>query len=247
MALPARLLAFVALTLTAVASAAPSATEVVKKARAAIAKDTGFLDRVTTIHFEGKVLDPEGKTVQSFILETAPGGKRRELRYDAEFTSEIIVVANGLEGWARQTRMTTGQSGPVSILTHEKAERLADMARSDLAFYAAPEAGRGEIKLKAAEVVEGRRAYSIEYTHKSGYSCVRHFDAETYALIATDYPQDDGKVERQVEEETQLAEGVRMPKKVRILQDGKAQGTLVFDKIVLNGEIADSAFVFPVR
>ena len=247
MALPARLLTLATLTLAAVASAAPSASEVVKKARAAIAKDTGFLERVTSLHFEGKVLDPEGKPVQSFVLETAQGGKRRELRYDGAFTTEIAVVSNGLEAWARQTDLATGASGAARILPHEVAERLADMARSDLAFYATPVDGRGDIKLKSTDAVEGRKAYSIEYTHKSGYSCVRHFDAETFALIATDYPQGEGKVERQVEEETQLVEGIRMPKKVRILQDGKARGTLVFEKIAVNGEVAESAFVFPVR
>lgn len=247
MALPARLLTLATLTLAAVASAAPSAAEVVKKARAALAKDAGALDRVATLHFEGKVVDPEGKAMQSFVLETAQGGKRRELRYDADFTTEVTIVTNGLEAWARRADLTAGRSDPARILPHEVAEKLGDMARSDLGFYAAPTDGRGEIKLKATEAVEGRRAYSIEYTHRSGYTCVRHFDAETFALIATDYPQADGKVERQVEEETQLAEGIRMPKKVRILQDGKVRGTLVFEKIVVNGEVADSAFVFPVR
>jgi len=247
MALPTRLFALATLTLAALASAAPSASEVVKKARAALAKDTGMLDRVTTLHFEGKVLSTEGKPDQGFILEVAQGGKRRELRYDAEFTTEIAIVSNGMEAWGRRSVMTTGQAEAARVLPHEVAERLGDMARSDLTFFAEPAAGRGSIKLKATEAVEGRKAYSIEYTYVSGYSCVRHFDAETYALIATDYPQADGKIERQVEEETQISEGIRVPKKVRILQDGKARGTLVFDKVIVNGEIAESAFVFPVR
>lgn len=242
-----RLLTLAVLALAAVASAAPSANEVVKKARAALAKDTGFLDRVTSLHFEGKVLGPDGKAIQSFILEAVPGGKRRELRYDADFTAEIAIVTNGMEAWARRTNISTGQSEAARVLPHEVAQRLADMGRADLSFYAEPAAGRGSIKLKATEAVEGRKAYSIEYSYPSGYTCVRHFDAETFALIATDYPQGEGKVERQVEEETQLAEGIRMPKKVRILQDGKAVGTLVFEKIVVSGDIAESAFVFPVR
>lgn len=247
MALPTRLLALATLALATVASAAPKPSDIIAKARAAIAKDTGFLDRVTTLHFEGKVLDAEGKPVQGFILEAAQGGKRRELRYDNEFTVEVAIVSNGLEAWARRSELATGRSEAARILPHEVAERLADMARSDLTFFAAPAAGRGEVTLKATEAVEGRRAYSLEYKHTSGYTCVRHFDAETSALIATDYPQGEGKIERQVEEETQLAEGIRMPKKVRILQDGKVRGTLVFDKIIVNGEIAEEAFVFPVR
>lgn len=247
MALPARLLALASLTLAAIASAAPSASDIVKKARAGLAKDTGVLDRVTTLHFEGKLLGTDGKTAQGFILEVALGGKRRELRYDAEYTAEIAIVGNGMEAWARRSNMTNGQAEPARVLPHEVAERLGDMARSDLSFYAEPAAGRGSVKLKATEAVEGRKAYSVEYKYGSGYTCIRHFDAETHALIATDYPQADGKLERQVEEETQVVDGIRVPKKVRILQDGKAVGTLVFDKIIVNGEIAESAFIFPVR
>lgn len=247
MALPARLIALSSLTLASLASAAPSATDVVKKARAALAKDTAMLDRVNSLHFEGKTLGPDGKTTQGFILEVALGGKRRELRYDGEFTAEIAIVSNGMEAWARRSELTTGKSEAARVLPHEIAQRLGDMGRSDLAFFAEPPQGRGSVKFKASEPVEGRKAYSIEYTYGSGYTCVRHFDAETYALIATDYPQADGKYERQVEEETQVVEGIRMPKKVRVLQDGKAAGTLVFEKIVVNGDIADSAFVFPVR
>ena len=247
MALPVRLIALASLTLAAIASAAPSAPDIVKKARATLAKDAAVLDRVTTLHFEGKLLGPDGKTAQGFILEVAQGGKRRELRYDGEFTTEISIATNGMEAWARRSELTTGKSEAARVLPHEVAARLGDMARSDLAFYAEPAPGRGSIKLKATEAVEGRKAYSIEYTHSTGYTCVRHFDAETYALIATDYPQADGKIERQVEEETQVAEGIRVPKKVRILQDGKAVGTLVFDKVIVNGDVAESAFVFPVR
>lgn len=244
---PARLIALATLALAAVASAAPSAAEVTRKARASLAKDAAQLDRVVSLHFEGKVLNPEGKAVESFILEVAQGGKRREMRYDGEFTAELAVVTNGLEAWTRRADLAAGRSEAARVLPHEIAERLADMGRSDLGLYAAPAEGRGEVKLKATDTVEGRRAYSIEYTYKSGYSCIRHFDAETYALIATDYSQAEGKVERQVEEETQLIDGIKMPKKVRILQDGKVRGTLVFDKIVVNGDVAAEGFVFPVR
>jgi len=248
MASPVRLLTLTAVSLvafTAQAFAALDADDVIKKARGVIAKDTGFLDRVTSIHYEGKVIDADGKAGQSFIIEIAAGGKRRELRYDKEFTVEISVVSNGLEAWSRRAELTTGQSDSAKPLPHEIAERLSDMARSDLAFFKGSEGGK--VTLKNSSTVEGHKVYSLEYAYKSGYKSIRHFDAETFALVATDIPQSDTTFQRQVEEETMLVDGVRVAKKVSIRQDGKVAGTFVFDKVIINGEINQDSFAFPVR
>ena len=248
MASPLRLLALSLATLVALttqAVAALDAGDVIKKARSAIAKDTGFLDRVTSIHYEGKVIDPDGKVGQSFIIEVAEGGKRRELRYDKEFTVEISVVSNGLEAWTRRSELTTGLSDSAKPLPHEITERLSDMARSDLAFFKGPDDGK--VTLKEATTIEGRKVYSLEYAYKSGYKSVRHFDAETFALVATDIPQTDATFQRQVEDETMLVDGVRLSKKVSIRQDGKVVGSFVFDKVIINGEINQDSFTFPVR
>jgi hypothetical protein len=248
MAFPVRLLALTAATLVAFttqAFAALDANDVIKKARTAIAKDTGFLDRVTSIHYEGKVIEPDGKVGQSFIIEIAAGGKRRELRYDKEFTIEISVVSNGLEAWTRRSELTTGQSDSAKPLPHEIAQRLSDMARSDLAFFKGPDGGK--VTLKETTNVEGRKVHSLEYSYKSGYKSVRHFDAESFALVATDIPQTDGTFQRQVEEETMLVDGVRIAKKVSIRQEGKVAGSFVFDKVIINGDINQDSFTFPVR
>ena len=235
-----------ALAAVTTAQVAPEAAAILAKARGSLAKDATYLDRARTLHYEGKVQDKEGTVVQSFILEVAPGGKRREFRYDKEFTSELALVTDGKEAWARQSNLVTRERQAARVLPYEVAASLRDMGKLDLSFYAAPEGFKAEAK--PASKVEGKDVVSVSYTGRGGYTLIRHFDATTHELVATDYLRPDGTFERQVESETQLVEGIRFPKKVKVLDPkGEFSGTILFEKIVVNGELPDSSFEFPVR
>lgn len=244
-----RLLLLVAglIAATAQAQVSKEAAETINKARTALAKDAATLAGVRNLHFSGKVTDKEGKPTQSFILEVAEGGKRREFRYDRDYTIEISTVTNGLEAWVRRTNLANGQAESARVLPFEVASNLREMGKADLGFYAVPEGAKAEVA-KKGDKVEGKEVVSVVYRHAGTYTYTRHFDAKTHALVATDYPRPDGKVERQVEAETQVVDGIRFPKSVKVLDDkGELLGTLVFDKIAVNGELAPTAFDFPVR
>lgn len=229
------------------AQASKEAADIITKARAVLAKDTAALAQVRNLHFSGKVMDKEGKPTQSFILEVAEGGKRREFRYDKDYTIEISTVTNGLEAWVRRSNLVANEAESARVLPFEVATNLREMGKADLAFYAVPEGAKAEVAGKG-EKVEGKEVVSVTYRHAGTYTYTRHFDARTHALVATDYPRPDGKLERQVEAETQLVDAIRFPKQVKVLDDkGELLGTLVFDKIVVNGELAPTAFDFPVR
>ena len=135
-----RLLLLVASLLAATAQAQVSkdAAEAIAKARAALAKDAATLAGVRNLHFSGKVMDKEGKLTQSFILEVAQGGKRREFRYDKDYTLEFSTVTNGLEAWVRRTNLTNGQAESARVLPFEVASNLREMGKSDLGFYSVP-------------------------------------------------------------------------------------------------------------
>lgn len=244
-----RLLLLVAglLAATAQAQVSKDAAEAIAKARATLAKDAATLAGVRNLHFSGKVMDKEGKLTQSFILEVAQGGKRREFRYDKDYTLEFSTVTNGLEAWVRRTNLTNGQAESARVLPFEVASNLREMGKSDLGLYAAPEGTKAEVA-KKGDKVEGKDVVSVNYRHPGTYTYTRHFNAKTHELVATDYPRPDGKLERQVETETQVVDGIRFPKSVQVKDDkGEVLGTLVFDKIVVNGELAPTAFDFPVR
>ena len=228
------------------AQATPEAAAIIAKARAAVAKDATYLDRARTLHFEGKVADETGAPLQSFILEVAAGGKRREFRYDKEFKAELTLVTDGREAWGRQSNLVTGERAAARVLPFEVAANLRDMALTDLAFYGVPAGFRAAAK--PASKVEGKDVVSVSYTSGPSYTLVRHFDAKTHELVATDYLRPDGTFERQVEAETQTVEGIRFPKVVRVVDPkGAFQGTITFDKVVVNGDMPDASFEFPVR
>ncbi len=240
------LIPLLALAASLQAQATPEAAAIIAKARAAVATDATYLDRAKTLHFEGKVADKDGAPLQSFILEVAEGGKRREFRYDKEFTAELTLVTDGREAWGRQSNLATGERTSARVLPFEVAANLRDMALTDLAFYAVPAGFRAAAK--PASKVEGKDVVSVAYTTGPNYNLVRHFDAKTHALVATDYLRPDGSYERQVEAETQVVEGIKFPKTVKVLDPkGEPQGTITFTKVVVNGDLAPSAFDFPVR
>lgn len=232
---------------TAQAQATREAASVIAKAREALAKDASALAKVRNLHFEGKVMDKDDKHTQSFVLEVAEGGKRREFRYDKDFTIEISTVTNGMEAWIRRSNLVANQAESARVLPFEVASNLREMGKSDLGLFSVPEGTKAEVT-KKGEKVEGKEVVSVTYTHPAKYTYTRHFDAKTHELVATDYPRPDGATERQVETETQVVDGIRFPKKVKVLgAKGELLGTLVFEKIVVNGDLGEKAFDFPVR
>ena len=240
------LLPLLALAASLQAQATPEAAAIIAKARAAVAKDATYLDRAKNLHFEGKVTDKDGASLQSFILEVAEGGKRREFRYDKDFAAELTLVTDGREAWGRQANLQTGERTAARVLPFEVAANLRDMALTDLSFYGVPAGFRAAAK--PASKVEGKDVVTVAYTSGPSYTLVRHFDAKTHELVATDYLRPDSSFERQVETETQVVEGIRFPKKVKVLDPkGEFQGTISFEKVVVNGDVPASSFDFPVR
>lgn len=229
------------------AQASREAAEIIAKARPTLGKEEA-LAKVRNLQFHGKLLDKDDKPAQSFILEVAEGGKRREFRYNNEYTLELGTVTNGSEAWIRRTNLVTNQSEPARVLPFEVAGNLREMGKSDLAFYTVPEGAKAEVTTRKDEKVDGKDVVSVTYAHRGGYTYVRHFDAKTHALVATDYPRTGGDFERQIEVETQEAEGVRFPKKTRVVNaKGETLGTLLIEKVKVNVDLGANAFDFPVR
>lgn len=224
------------------------ADEIIGKARTAAAKEAKYLERVKSLHFEIKSVDKDGKPSGLVVLQVAPPYRRRQLNYNADYSAELIQATNGLEGWTAQRNMTApGSRASVGIIRFEEVARLRDMASNDLAFFAAPDPSAGTASYKGEGTVGGRKTVSVEYAYKSGYRLVRHFDAESFQLAATDYFQPDGKVLRQMIEEIQWVEGLAFPKKERLLLGEEKVAEITYEKVAVNPEIPEEAFAFPQR
>lgn len=224
------------------------ADEIIAKARAAASKEPKYLERVTSLHFEIKSVDKDGKAGGLVVLQVAPPYRRRQLNYSPDYSAEVIQATNGLEGWTAQRNMTApGSRAAVGIIRFEEVARLRDMASNDLGFFAAPDPASGTASYKGEGSIGGRKTVSVEYAYKSGFRLVRHFDAQSHQLAATDYFQPDGKVLRQQVEEIQWVEGLAFPKKEKLFLGEEKVAEITYEKVAVNPEIPEEAFAFPQR
>lgn len=216
--------------------------EVIAKARAALAKDAAALTKVQSLQFELTSVDAEGKPAGFTLLEVNAPDQRYQLSVNANRTIEEILATNGHEGWRKSTQTTQ-----IGVLRSEFVNVLRDMAASDLTFFAAPNERQGRVQLAPAAEVNGRKQVSLEYAYKSGFRIIRHFDAETFRLTATDQPMPDGKTQRQLVLATTVVDGILFTQKEAILIDGKKVAEATYEKITLNPTLTPGHFVFPTR
>ena len=223
------------------------ALEVIAKAHASAAKEPKFLERVKGLHFEMKSFDPEGKLSGYIILQVVAPAKRRQMNYSADYSREITRSSNGLEGWITQRELRAGGRSELGVMRFDEVARLKDMAINDLTFYAAPDAASGTVSYKGESEINGRKVRGVQYTYRSGYNLIRHFDAQTNLLVATDYLDASGKPLRQIVEEMQWVEGLAFAKKESIHIEGKKVADVIYEKVAINPEVSDSSFAFPQR
>jgi len=215
---------------------------VIAKARAALAKDEAALAKVRSLRFELTSVDADGQPAGYTLLEVNAPDQRYQLSLNAKRSIEEILATNGNEGWRKSTQTTQ-----IGVLRAEFIKVLRDMASSDLTFFAAPAERHGSVRLAPATEVNGRKQVSLEYGYLSGFRIIRHFDAETFLLTATDQPMPDGKVQRQLVTATTSIDGILFTKKEVILIDGKKVAEATYEKIEVNPALEPNHFVFPTR
>lgn len=218
-----------------------TAPDVIAKARAALGGEAA-LTAVRNVQFELTSVDAAGKPAGFTLLEVASPNQRYQLSLNANRTIEEILATNGNEGWRKSTQTTQ-----IGVLRAELVAVLGDMAVSDLMFMAAPPVRTGTVKLAPPTTINGRPQICLDYTYKSGFRLLRHFDAETFLLTASDQPMPDGKVQRQLVTATEVVGGILFTKKEVVFVDGKKVADVTYDRIAVNTELNKVHFVFPTR
>jgi hypothetical protein len=244
------LLAYLALSSSLFAADAPAAgamtaAEVTAKAHAAVAKDPKALERIKSLYIAAKLTDTKAKGAGSIILEVKAPFKIRKFEYDANHSIETITCGNGLEGWTKRSELVTGGRSELGVMRFEVVASLKDIAADQLGFYAAPSDGKVEYKGEAE--INGVKVQSVEYSYKSGFKVLRHFDAKDFHLVASDMTGPGGKVRRQLVDDVQWVDGVAFAKKETVLVDGEKITQVEYTQIVINHEVGDAAFAFPQR
>ncbi len=224
-----------------------TAAQIIEKARAAAAKEPKFLERIQGLHFEIKFVNPENKPVSFSIIQLVGPKSRRELSYNENYTVEVVTACNGLEAW-KSTREIGGQKRVQNlIIPFDQVAILRDMTINDLAFYSAPAEGTGSVSYLGTNEINGKKVHSVEYKFNSGFKIIRHFGVNNFELVAYDQKSAKGEIYRQQVEETEWIEGVCFVKRETILMNGKKVSEAIYEKTLINPEVGESSFAFPIK
>jgi len=224
-----------------------STAQIIEKARAAVAKEPKFMERIKGLHFEIKFVNAENKPASFTIIQLISPKSRRELSYNENYTVEVVTACNGLEGW-KSTREINGQKRAQNlIIPYDQVAILRDMTINDLAFYSAPAEGTGSVSLLGKDEINGKKVYSVEYKFNSGFKITRHFGVNNFELVAYDQKSAKGEIYRQQVEEMEWVEGVCFVKRETILMNGKKVAEATYEKTSINPEVAESSFAFPLK
>jgi hypothetical protein len=217
---------------------------VVAKARAALTSDAAALDKVKSVRMEFTAYDGKGKELNTSTLTLAAPGYRLQKTADRDRGLEAAVCAGRLDGWTTN-RADALARRLVRSVPYEEFKKLQDMSRDDLAFFAIPSAGLGTATYKGPSDIDGRKTHAVEYAYESGFRLPRHFDAETFVLVASDQPTPKGELQRQKVEALTKVDGIAFPSKETITVDGKKSGEVTYDHIQVNPAIPAGLFDFP--
>ena len=217
---------------------------VIAKARAAAAVDPAALAKVRTLRIEFTSVDAKGKSQGRMTLTLAAAGFRHQLAVSDETRATTAVCAGRLEGWT--TRQTgTAATKEIRPIAYEEFRKLQDMARDDLAFFAAPAAAHGTAEYKGLTEIDGRATHAVLYAYASGFSITRHFDARTFALVASDQLTPTRELIRQKAEAFVEVEGVRFTSKESVTIQGLKSGEVTYGTIQVNPALTPGLFDFP--
>ena len=217
---------------------------VVAKARAALASDVTALDKVKTLRMEFVAFDQKGAEINVTALTLSAPGFRLQKTFERHRSFETAVCSGRLEGWTTR-KLDALAAREIRSIPYEEFKKLQDMSRDDLAFFALPAAGLGTATYKGLAEVDGRKTHAVEYAYASGFRITRHFDAESFALVASDQPTPKGELQRQKVESLTKVDGITFPSKESISVDGKKSGEVTYDHIQLNPELPAGLFDFP--
>ena len=217
---------------------------VVAKARAALTSDLAALDKVKTLRMEFIAYDLQDNPINETTLTLVAPSLRIQKTMEKNRNFEGIICSGRLEGWTAR-RADALASREIRSVPYEEFKKLQDMARDDLAFFAIPAAGIGTATYKGLAEIDGRKTHAVEYAYASGFRITRHFDFESFALVASDQPTPKGELQRQKVEALTKVDGIAFPSKESITIDGKQSGEVVYEHIQINPTLPAGLFEFP--
>jgi outer membrane lipoprotein-sorting protein len=227
------------------AVAAPSASEVVTRAREKIGTEAK-LTAVNTLVYESKH-SRDGKEFFA-MLEYKRPAKRREysLEKSEGGAAERVIATNGLEGFSKLVNLATGNQ-QIRPFGAAQIKFYIDLFHAETGFYSTPPGGSVAYVGEAKQ--SGKDVYTLEYKHAGGLIIRRHFDKLTYKLVAYELYSDSTPAEQRLlveEEGDKEVDGIHFAEKSTVYVGGKKSYTVQHTTIKVNSNIPDSTFAFPM-
>ena len=217
---------------------------VVAKARAALTTNLAALDKVKSLRIEFIAYDLQGNAMNESTLTLVAPSLRVQKTIEKNRNFEGTICSGKLEGWTAR-RADALASREIRSVPYEEFKKLQDMARDDLAFFAIPLAGVGTATYKGLAEIDGRKTHAVEYAYASGFRITRHFEYDSFALMASDQPMPKGGVQRQIVELMTKVDGIAFASRETITVDGKKSGSVTYKLIQVNPAIPAGLFDFP--
>jgi hypothetical protein len=217
---------------------------VVAKARAALTTNLAALDKVKGLRIEFIAYDLQGNAINESTLTLVAPSLRVQKTIEKNRNFEGIICSGKLEGWTAR-RADALASREIRSVPYEEFKKLQDMARDDLAFFAIPLAGVGTATYKGLAEIDGRKTHAVEYAYASGFRITRHFEYDSFALMASDQPMPKGGVQRQIVELMTKVDGIAFASRETITVDGKKSGSVTYKLIQVNPAVPAGLFDFP--
>ena len=217
---------------------------VVAKARAALTTNLAALDKVKGLRIEFIAYDLQGNAINESTLTLVAPSLRVQKTIEKNRNFEGTICSGKLEGWTAR-RADALASREIRSVPYEEFKKLQDMARDDLAFFAIPLAGVGTATYKGLAEIDGRKTHAVEYAYASGFRITRHFEYDSFALMASDQPMPKGGVQRQIVELMTKVDGIAFASRETITVDGKKSGSVTYKLIQVNPAIPAGLFDFP--
>lgn len=221
-----------------VAQQAPSAAEIINRARATLGTEKA-LNAVVTLKMVGSLepADPEVPAATVLIMARKPCSQRLEIRVDDMVETTIlngrtacIIRSNLKEDTSRMRELTGGE-----------LERVRHSTRQFFKFYR-PDFRNGE-RASHEGIVSHRdkRCHKIKYKYSDGLETIRFFSVEDDTMVAT---ITENGVES-VNHGRQIVKGIKYPESIDYYEDGRMLHTIQFSEVHVNKPLTAGIFKIP--
>lgn len=220
------------------AQQAPSATDVINRARATLGA-TDKLDGVVTLKMVG-TLEPADEKVPAatiLIIARKPNSQRLEIRADDMVETTIL---NGRKACIIRSNLNA-EASQMRKLTESERERVLHSTRQLFNFYR-PDFKNGEKVAHEGRVTHrDKRAHKLKYKYPDGPETVRYFSIEDDTLVAS---VSDNNVES-VNRGSQVVKGIKFPESIDYYEEGRKLHSIVLNEVLVNQPLAAGIFEVP--